>query len=151
MRNYQLAYLGEVDGAASNKEVRLFNNSPTYALRWTVMVVEQQHGMCVLLLNRSRSIHNRASRCEWLLDHCPSVEMEKVINCFKKRPDAVTRLICFPWAGGGSIHYARWGNVLSSSIEGNTLTQVTHILEDVVKHFALHLCCLLYIHNFSNV
>lgn len=33
MRNYQLAYLGEVDGAASNKEVRLFNNSPTYALR----------------------------------------------------------------------------------------------------------------------
>lgn len=44
--------------------------------------------------------------------------MEKVINCFKKRPDAVTRLICFPWAGGGSIHYARWGNVLSSSVEG---------------------------------
>lgn len=46
--------------------------------------------------------------------------MEKVINCFKKRPDAVTRLICFPWAGGGSTHYARWGNVLSSAIEGNT-------------------------------
>ncbi|XP_031151625.1 S-acyl fatty acid synthase thioesterase, medium chain isoform X1 [Sander lucioperca] len=43
--------------------------------------------------------------------------MEKVINCFKKSPDAVARLICFPWAGGGSIHYARWGNVLSSSIE----------------------------------
>ncbi|XP_053189927.1 S-acyl fatty acid synthase thioesterase, medium chain isoform X1 [Scomber japonicus] len=43
--------------------------------------------------------------------------MEKVINCFKRQPDAVARLICFPWAGGGSIHYARWGNVLSSSIE----------------------------------
>ncbi|XP_051928080.1 S-acyl fatty acid synthase thioesterase, medium chain [Hippocampus zosterae] len=43
--------------------------------------------------------------------------MEKLINCFKKRPDAVARLICFPWAGGGSIHYARWGNVLNSSIE----------------------------------
>nr|XP_020453284.1 S-acyl fatty acid synthase thioesterase, medium chain isoform X2 [Monopterus albus] len=41
--------------------------------------------------------------------------MEKVINCFKKRPDAVARLICFPWAGGGSVHYARWGNVLSSA------------------------------------
>ncbi len=46
--------------------------------------------------------------------------MEKVINCFKRRPDAVTRLLCFPWAGGGSIHYARWGNVLNSSIEGKT-------------------------------
>ncbi|XP_070778180.1 S-acyl fatty acid synthase thioesterase, medium chain isoform X1 [Enoplosus armatus] len=43
--------------------------------------------------------------------------MEKVINCFKRKPDALARLICFPWAGGGSIHYARWGNVLNSSIE----------------------------------
>uniref|UniRef100_A0A3Q0SPR5 S-acyl fatty acid synthase thioesterase, medium chain n=1 Tax=Amphilophus citrinellus TaxID=61819 RepID=A0A3Q0SPR5_AMPCI len=43
--------------------------------------------------------------------------MEKVISCFKTRPEAVTRLICFPWAGGGSIHCARWGNVLSSSVE----------------------------------
>ncbi|XP_061660693.1 S-acyl fatty acid synthase thioesterase, medium chain [Syngnathoides biaculeatus] len=43
--------------------------------------------------------------------------MEKLITCFKKRPDAVVRLICFPWAGGGSIHYARWGTVLNSSIE----------------------------------
>lgn len=43
--------------------------------------------------------------------------MEKVISCFRRRPEAVTRLICFPWAGGGSIHYARWGNVLNSSIE----------------------------------
>lgn len=46
------------------------------------------------------------------------ISMDKVVNCFKKRPDAVARLICFPWAGGGSIHYARWGNVLSSSVEG---------------------------------
>ncbi|KAM6959147.1 S-acyl fatty acid synthase thioesterase, medium chain [Aplochiton taeniatus] len=43
--------------------------------------------------------------------------MEEVINCLSKRPDAVARLICFPWAGGGSIHYARWGKVLNSSIE----------------------------------
>ncbi|XP_061839282.1 S-acyl fatty acid synthase thioesterase, medium chain [Nerophis lumbriciformis] len=43
--------------------------------------------------------------------------MEKLISCFRKRPDAVARLICFPWAGGGSIHYARWGNVLNNSIE----------------------------------
>lgn len=43
-----------------------------------------------------------------------------MINYFKQNPDAVARLICFPWAGGGSIHYARWGNVLNSSIEGST-------------------------------
>ncbi|XP_061112077.1 S-acyl fatty acid synthase thioesterase, medium chain [Conger conger] len=43
--------------------------------------------------------------------------MEKVINCFRKNPDATTRLLCFPWAGGGSIHYARWGNLLPGSIE----------------------------------
>ncbi|KAK1804878.1 hypothetical protein P4O66_019131 [Electrophorus voltai] len=43
--------------------------------------------------------------------------MDKVINCFSKRPDAVVRLICFPWAGGGSTHYARWGQLLNSSVE----------------------------------
>lgn len=71
--------------------------------------------------------------------------MEKVINCFKKRPDAVTRLICFPWAGGGSIHYARWGNVLSSSIEGNTPGRCQ------VLCIAYFVCCLLciYIHILS--
>ncbi|KAJ8273403.1 hypothetical protein GJAV_G00101240 [Gymnothorax javanicus] len=45
------------------------------------------------------------------------LRMEKVINCFRKNPDAAVRLLCFPWAGGGSIHYARWGTVLPSSIE----------------------------------
>lgn len=39
------------------------------------------------------------------------------MTCFRRRPEAVSRLICFPWAGGGSIHYARWGNVFNSSIE----------------------------------
>lgn len=29
----------------------------------------------------------------------------------------MSRLVCFPWAGGGSVHFARWGNVLNSSIE----------------------------------
>uniref|UniRef100_A0A8C6T3Z4 S-acyl fatty acid synthase thioesterase, medium chain n=1 Tax=Neogobius melanostomus TaxID=47308 RepID=A0A8C6T3Z4_9GOBI len=43
--------------------------------------------------------------------------MDKVITCFRRRPEAVSRLICFPWAGGGSIHYARWGTVLNSCIE----------------------------------
>ncbi|XP_013881126.1 S-acyl fatty acid synthase thioesterase, medium chain [Austrofundulus limnaeus] len=43
--------------------------------------------------------------------------MEKVISCFRKRPEAAVRLICFPWAGGGSLHYSRWGNLLSPSTE----------------------------------
>ncbi|RXN28555.1 tektin-2 [Labeo rohita] len=43
--------------------------------------------------------------------------MDKVITCFTKRPDASVRLICFPWAGGGSIHYARWAKTLNNSIE----------------------------------
>ncbi|XP_016300013.1 S-acyl fatty acid synthase thioesterase, medium chain-like [Sinocyclocheilus anshuiensis] len=43
--------------------------------------------------------------------------MDKVITSFNKRPDALARLICFPWAGGGSIHYARWAKTLNNSIE----------------------------------
>ncbi|XP_053719340.1 S-acyl fatty acid synthase thioesterase, medium chain [Synchiropus splendidus] len=43
--------------------------------------------------------------------------MEKVINCFRKHPEAAVRLVCFPWAGGGSVHYARWGQTLDSSVE----------------------------------
>ncbi|XP_046874523.1 S-acyl fatty acid synthase thioesterase, medium chain isoform X1 [Hypomesus transpacificus] len=51
-----------------------------------------------------------------------SARMEKLINCFSKKPEAVARLICFPWAGGGSIHYARWGLKLNSSIEVFSVT-----------------------------
>ncbi|XP_024151795.1 S-acyl fatty acid synthase thioesterase, medium chain [Oryzias melastigma] len=40
--------------------------------------------------------------------------MDSVLNCLKRRPDAVARLVCFPWAGGGSVHFARWGHVMDS-------------------------------------
>ncbi|XP_076864123.1 S-acyl fatty acid synthase thioesterase, medium chain [Brachyhypopomus gauderio] len=43
--------------------------------------------------------------------------MDRVINRFIKRPDAAVRLVCFPWAGGGSTHYARWGQILNCSVE----------------------------------
>ncbi|NXI08515.1 SAST synthase, partial [Irena cyanogastra] len=35
-----------------------------------------------------------------------------------KRPDAVCRLICFSWAGGGTSQLAQWGRLFNDSIEG---------------------------------
>ncbi|NXI53278.1 SAST synthase, partial [Chloroceryle aenea] len=47
--------------------------------------------------------------------------MENLIVCPYKRSDALCRLICFSWAGGGSLRLAEWGKHFSSSIEVSSI------------------------------
>ncbi|NXM97132.1 SAST synthase, partial [Sylvia borin] len=44
-------------------------------------------------------------------------KMEKLVACVQKKPDALCRLICFPWTGGGTSQLARWGKLFNNSIE----------------------------------
>uniref|UniRef100_A0A2I3GME9 oleoyl-[acyl-carrier-protein] hydrolase n=1 Tax=Nomascus leucogenys TaxID=61853 RepID=A0A2I3GME9_NOMLE len=46
---------------------------------------------------------------------------EDIFNCLYKNPEATFKLICFPWAGGGSIHFARWGQDTRDLLEVHSL------------------------------
>ncbi|XP_017729418.1 PREDICTED: S-acyl fatty acid synthase thioesterase, medium chain [Rhinopithecus bieti] len=46
---------------------------------------------------------------------------ENIFNCLYKNPEATFKLICFPWAGGGSVHFAKWGQDTHDSLEVHSL------------------------------
>uniref|UniRef100_A0A2K6M6Z8 oleoyl-[acyl-carrier-protein] hydrolase n=1 Tax=Rhinopithecus bieti TaxID=61621 RepID=A0A2K6M6Z8_RHIBE len=50
-----------------------------------------------------------------------TVPNENIFNCLYKNPEATFKLICFPWAGGGSVHFAKWGQDTHDSLEVHSL------------------------------
>ncbi|XP_011789682.1 PREDICTED: S-acyl fatty acid synthase thioesterase, medium chain [Colobus angolensis palliatus] len=54
-------------------------------------------------------------------DQAKRTRNENVFNCLYKSPEATFKLICFPWAGGSSAHFAKWGQDTHDSLEVHSL------------------------------
>ncbi|DAA23600.1 TPA: oleoyl-ACP hydrolase [Bos taurus] len=46
-----------------------------------------------------------------------TIRNEKVVNCLYQNRNALFRLVCFPWGGGDSTYFAKWGQDIPNSVE----------------------------------
>ncbi|XP_054943716.1 S-acyl fatty acid synthase thioesterase, medium chain [Physeter macrocephalus] len=50
-------------------------------------------------------------------DEAGTARNDKVVNCLYQNRNALFRLVGFPWAGGGSNYFAKWGQGIPNSVE----------------------------------
>uniref|UniRef100_A0A8C6ABG0 S-acyl fatty acid synthase thioesterase, medium chain n=1 Tax=Marmota marmota marmota TaxID=9994 RepID=A0A8C6ABG0_MARMA len=70
----------------------------------------------------------------------------KVFNCLYPKPNAIFKLICFPWAGSGSTYFAKWGQSICDTLEVSCLRlagresrleepfakDINHVVEEII-------------------
>ncbi|KAI2555142.1 oleoyl-ACP hydrolase [Homo sapiens] len=74
---------------------------------------------------------------------------ENIFNCLYKNPEATFKLICFPWMGGGSTHFAKWGQDTHDLLEVHSLrlpgreSRVEEPLENDISQLVDEVVCAL--------